>query len=459
MISPEQFITYSLSQSQVGQKIARILAAAINAVDPYILVQSAINRSENKLIIENQHYNLDKYDKIILIGVGKASLLMSDAVNNILGEYIHSGIIITKDAPSQNDHDQLDRSKLIVFEAGHPYPDVRSISATRQVLDLLTSTQSGDLIIFLISGGGSALLTLPADGITLADLQDTTKLLLASGASINEINCVRKHLDLVKGGQLARSASPATMISLILSDVISDPLDIIASGPTVPDHSTFEDALNVLDAYNLTDRVPQSIITVLQNGAQHHIAETPKLGDPIFNKTHNFIIGNIKTATQAAFDQAQDEGFSPLLLTDYLQGEAVQVGKLIGAIARQSALHNTPVNRPACIILGGESTVTLRGNGMGGRNQEVALGVVEMISGLGKTIVVTLATDGVDGPTDAAGAVVTGETLTRACALNMSVKTNLQNNNSYYYFKSLGDLIIIGPTLTNVNDLCMIVTY
>ena len=353
----------------------------------------------------------------------------------------------------------IDGEKIEIVEAGHPIPDNRGIQATNRVIELLKRTQKDDLVICLISGGGSALMVSPVEGISLAELQDLTAELLASGATINEINTLRKHLDQVKGGQIARYATPARLVSLILSDVVGDPLDVIASGPTVPDSTTFDDAIEILNKYQIEHKISRSIIKHLNSGRAGEIPETPKENDGIFKNVTNFMIGSNLVAGNGTLEQARKEGFHSMVLTNYLQGEAKEVAITLAAILRQMASNNPPIPRPACIILGGETTVTLHGNGQGGRNQEIALASVYDLSGIEDIALITLATDGGDGPTDAAGAVVTGETFLRAQKLGMDPQKYLRNNDSYNFFKTLNDLVITGPTQTNVNDLVFLFSF
>ncbi|MBU0512973.1 MAG: DUF4147 domain-containing protein [Chloroflexi bacterium] len=379
---------------------------------------------------------------------------------------------------------------ISIFPASHPVPDERSVAGAQKIIDLLSTTTANDLVICLISGGGSALLTSPVAGISLTDLQSLTSALLACGATINEINTLRKHLSRVKGGQLARWIAPARSATLILSDVVGDPLDVVASGPTVPDSSTYADALAVVDKYNLGAQIPPAIMTHLQSGANGNIPETPKPGDPVFKRAENSIIGNNLQAAQAAIEQAKAEGFNTLLLTTSLQGEARAAGRMLAAVARQIAATGDPIPRPACIVAGGETTVTLslphpqplsqgergvflplplgapfgddkgRGEGgLGGRNQELALAAVSELAGLPDVMLIALATDGDDGPTDAAGAVVTGETLARARELGLDPAEFLARNDSYHFFEPLGDLLKPGPTQTNVCDLTFIFAF
>ncbi|HWQ15006.1 MAG TPA: DUF4147 domain-containing protein, partial [Roseiflexaceae bacterium] len=347
----------------------------------------------------------------------------------------------------------LQRSTFNVIEAGHPVPDERSVAAGRAVAALLAGATERDLVLVLISGGGSALLTLPVPGVALDDMQALTRALLASGASINEINALRKHLDRVKGGGLARMAHPATLAALALSDVVGSPLDVIASGPTVADTSTFADAWGVLERYGLADSAPGPILDHLRRGLAGAAPETPKPGDPALEGVQNVVVGSNAQAAAAALEAARAEGFHPLLLTTYLQGEAREIGRALAAVAREIAASGNPLPRPACLVAGGETTVTLRGAGRGGRNQELALAAAADLAGLEGVALVALATDGDDGPTDAAGAVATGETLARAQALGLDLANHLARNDAYPFFAALDDLLRPGPTHTNVNDL------
>jgi hydroxypyruvate reductase len=395
---------------------------------------------------------LSKHQHIFVVGAGKAGTPMARVAARILGDKLIAGLVIVKEGYVGKTH-PLDSTAVEIIEAGHPIPDERGLLATKELIGMVENAHPDDLIISLVSGGGSALLTYPVEGISLTELQELTDVLLVGGATIQEINTLRKHLEVLKGGGLAQIVAPASMITLILSDVVGSPLDIIASGPTVPDPSTYDDALAVLERRQLLDRVPKSILDHLRRGQDGIIKETPKPGDPVFQNVQNVIIGNNLIAAKAARIQAEVEGFNALLLTTYLEGEAYQVGGTLAAIARQISANGEPIPPPACVIAGGETTVTIRGDGLGGRNQEVALGAVDGIRGISNATLVTLATDGGDGPTDAAGAVVTGETRKRAGDLDLLPHDYLTRNDSYHFFEALGDLLITGPTLTNVNDL------
>lgn len=442
-----------------AQAVNRILAAALQAVEPAHAVQRHLARRGEVLLAGAQTYNLRHLRHIWLLGAGKAAVPMAWAVAEMLGEDLSGGQVITKYGHGGPLAESLRARGVMTHEAGHPLPDAQGVAATRALVDSLAPCTEQDLVILVLSGGGSALLTAPAEGISLEDLQRLTTLLLACGASIHEINTLRKHLDRVKGGGLARLAAPAHLLVLILSDVVGDPLDVIASGPAVPDPTTYADALAIPERYDLTAQVPPAILEHLQRGAAAAIPETPKPGDPLFERVHTLIVGNNYQAAQAALTQARSEGFHSLLLTTYLQGEASQAGRFLAALARQVIATGEPLPCPACLILGGETTVTLRGDGRGGRNQEMALGAVAELADLEEVLLLTLATDGGDGPTDAAGAVVSGATLARAQALGLDPHAHLARNDSYAFFRALDDLLITGPTRTNVNDLAFLFAF
>lgn len=451
-------MSFSLEGAPWGESVARILSASLHAVDPAAAARRYVVRRDDSLVIAGQVYNLPVQRKVWVVGAGKAGASMAGEITKILGERLSGGIVIVKDA-HQELLGSINPKVLQIFEASHPLPDERGVRATQAIMALLRACQPEDLVICLISGGASALLTAPVPGVSLEDMQALTRLLLACGANINQINGLRKHLDQVKGGQLVRLAYPASMASLILSDVVGNPLDVIGSGPTVPDKTTFEDAYRVLEGYQLLDRAPRSVVDYLLRGRSGEVSETPKPGDPVFGHVQNVIIGSNLQAAEAALQQARSEGFNSLVLTTYLQGEARQAGRLLAAIARQIIATGQPVPRPACIVAGGETTVTLQGDGLGGRNQELALGAAADLDGLLDVALVTLATDGGDGPTDAAGAVVTGETLLRARKLGLHPDEYLRRNDAYHFFQALGDLIVTGPTGTNVNDLAFLFAF
>lgn len=459
-MDPSLLLTTSLRENPSGPAIARVMSAGLDAVDPEAAVRRFLKRDGARLEIgaassggSSRIYDLDSYQGIWIVGAGKAGYPMALAAADILAGRVSGGLVITKDGHTPT---QSLPGEVFFRETGHPLPDKRGVRAAEEMARLLLDRSAADLVICLISGGGSALMPLPAAGISLSDLQTTTSALLACGASIDQINTVRKHLDRLKGGGLARLVFPASLVTLVLSDVVGDPLDVIASGPAVPDPSTFANALEILDHFGLLPSLPASVRVRLEQGAAGQIPETPKPGDLVFEKVQTLIVSSNIQAAQAALRQAKQEGFHTLLLTTRLQGEARQAGRFLAGLARQVCDSGDPIPRPACIIAGGETTVTLTGSGRGGRNQELALGAVADLSGLEGVFLVALATDGGDGPTDAAGAVATGLSLARAACLGLQPRFHLANNDSYPFFDALGDLLKPGPTRTNVNDLYML---
>jgi hydroxypyruvate reductase len=463
-MEPSRLLTPSLRSNPWGESVARILAAALREAEPgaavtkYLKIQPVDNAlgKHSILSIGNREYPLDEIRQIYIVGAGKAGAPMTEAAVKILGDRVNRGVAIVKEGYAGG---VPKIGNISIREAGHPVPDERGLRAAREVFELLQDSQSEDLVLCLISGGGSALLVSPVESVSLNDLQLMTEILLGSGASINEINTLRKHLEKLKGGQLARLASPAQVATLILSDVVGDPLEVIASGPTLPDPTTYRDSLAILDRYGIMERVPGEISSHLIRGQSGEFPETPKADDPVFDSVHNFVIGSNLQAAEAALKQAEFEGFNTLLLSTYLQGEAREAGRALGAIARQIAADGRPLPRPACLVVGGETTVTIKGKGKGGRNQELALGAVHDLAGLTQVVLLTLATDGGDGPTDAAGAVATGETLERARQAGLDPVDFLAHNDAYNFFEPLGDLLKPGPTKTNVNDLAFIFAF
>lgn len=431
---------------------AALMRAALDAVDPRLAIRSMLRLADDALHVQGRTYDLAHFRRIVVVGAGKAVPAMAEAVEEILGERISEGLIITKRGHAAG----YKGRRIQIVEASHPTPDEAGLRGAQRVADMLEPLGACDLVIALFSGGGSALLTLPAHGIRLGDLQELTQALLKSGATINEINCVRKHLSLVKGGQLARLAHPATVLSLILSDVVGSPLDVVASGPTVPDPTTFEEAWNILERYNLIRGLNPNIRGRLQAGMAGAIPETPKAGDVAFRTVHNVVIGSNEIAAAAAVAEARNRGYNTFLLTTYLEGEARHVARVLAAIAKECIHSGNPVPLPACIVAGGETTVTVAGAGLGGRNQELALAAAIALEGWRDVAVATLATDGGDGPTDAAGGFVTGDTVARARAAGLVARDYLDNNDSYHFFQALGDGVMTGPTGTNVNDLAFI---
>ena len=431
----------------------QVLAAALRAVDPAEAVRRKLRLEGQTLFVGDEAYDLNRYREIYVVGGGKASVAMAQAVEEVLGDRITDGMVNTKygyTAPLK---------RIAINEAGHPVPDDNGLGGGRRMLELAERAGENALVICLISGGGSALLVSPVEGITLADKQQLTQALLRCGATINEINSLRKHLSYMKGGNLARIAYPARIAALILSDVVGNPLDVIASGPTVPDTSTFAEAYDVLLRYDIIDQVPAEVLAHLRRGLAGEIADTPKPGDPVFASVQNLLVASNEIAAEAAVDQARKLGFNTLFLTNFIEGEAREVAKVMAALAREVDRSGRPVARPACIVSGGETTVTIRGKGKGGRNQELSLAAALKIAGIPAVAVISLATDGSDGPTDASGAVVDGETVERAKVAGLDPWTYLAANDSYNFLERLDDLLITGPTNTNVNDLIFVFAF
>ncbi len=407
-----------------------ILKAALAAADPTAAVAEALQKRRD----------LDRYERIFVAGAGKAGGTMARAAEKVLGKRIFAGCVAVKDG------DTAKCRRIELRPCGHPVPDERGVEAARRIAELCAQAGARDLVIFLASGGASALTPYPAPPITLAEKQATTRLMLASGATIHELNALRKHISLFKGGQLARIAAPAHVVSLILSDVVGDDLGVIGSGPTAPDDSTFAAALDVLDRYGLRAKVPASVRERLEAGE----GETPKPGDALFENVENIIVGNNQKSLEAAARAAKKLGYRTLILASTIEGETRDVARMHAAIARQIRISAQPLRPPACVISGGETTVTIRGSGKGGRNQEFALAAAIDIAGLENTLIMSAGTDGTDGPTDAAGAVADGETVGRS---ERSAREALADNDSYPFFAELGDLVMTGSTGTNVMDL------
>jgi hydroxypyruvate reductase len=450
MISAESFMTFSLRNIPAGKSVCDILAAAIAAVDPVEGIRRAVHRKGDDLWVAGRPYHLPSFRRVAVLAVGKASLAMVTPLTEILGEDLDAALVITKHLPASS----TPSSPLTVLRGNHPVPGEESLLAGQAVLSFVSALEADDLLMCFLSGGGSALMTLPVDGVTLPDLQALTSALLSGGARVDEINLLRRHLDRLKGGGLLRLSHGATVISLILSDVVGNPLEVIASGPTAPDPSTRAEALSLLGKYPL----PSALASVVQETLAS-ADETLKPGDSLLEKVQNVLIGSNLTAAQAALKAAQQVGFHPYLWRLDLQGEARQAAFELATFLRQTCQTGDPVPRPACIVVGGETTVTVKGNGRGGRNTELALAAVPELADFPGVMLVTLATDGEDGPTDAAGAVVTGDTFCRARALGLDVADFLERNDSYSFFDALGDLLRPGPTGTNVNDLAFLFAW
>jgi glycerate-2-kinase len=428
-----------------------ILETAVNAVDPGEAIRRSLRIRGTHLAINGAEWDLDRFDGIHVVGGGKASGAMAEVVEEIFSDRISSGTVnVLKGTESR-----YNLARISLNGASHPVPDLVGVAGVEKMIDALDGVGASDLVVVLISGGGSSLLTYPAKRVALKDIQDVTQKLLMSGATIGELNAVRKHLSAIKGGQLAQRSRGATVISLILSDVVGDPLDTIASGPTAPDETTFGDAKDVLERFNLWEGTPRIIKERLDDGAKGKIPETPKPGDPIFQKVNNFVIGSNLVAARAAEERAGTLDYNARLMSTEVEGEARELGKSFAETVASVTRHGSPIRAPAVLVAGGETTVSVRGRGVGGRNMEVALAASEGIEGTA-SVVAALATDGIDGPTLAAGAIVDGSTLLRAKAQGLEPSKFLSENDSYTFFQRLGDALITGPTGTNVNDLTII---
>lgn len=419
-----------MSVRTLRRDAARIFRSALAAADPAGAVERHLARRD-----------YTRYRNVYVTGAGKAGAAMARAAERVLGARISGGLINVKDGHTA----ELRRIEL--NECGHPVPDERGVAGARRIAEIAARAGRGDLVLCLISGGASALMPLPAPGITLEEKQAATRLLLSCGATIHEINAVRKHISAIKGGQLARLAEPAQVEALLLSDVIGDNLDVIGSGPTAPDASTFAGALAILDKFAIRERVPASVRERLERGAAGEVPETPK-----HSAAKNTVIGSNRLAVDAAAARARELGYRTLILSSEIEGETREIARMHAAIAREIARRGRPLKPPACVITGGETTVTLKGGGLGGRNQEFVLAAAIEIAGVPDTVIFSAGTDGTDGPTDAAGAIADGATLSR----KPDAARYLEANDSYHYFAPLGDLVVTGPTHTNVMDVRLI---
>lgn len=425
--------------------VLQALNEGLKLADPEVAVSKALSVEGDNVICGRLRF---KPKRVFVIGAGKAAYRMARAALRILGERVSKGVI---SIPRGVEYRELGNLKVIV--SGHPKPDSNSIKAGSEIIKLCESAREEDLIIALISGGGSALLELPIPPITLEDLKKTTEVLLRCGADIKEVNTVRKHLSQVKGGRLVEKAYPAQTIALILSDVVGDPIEFIASGPTAPDTTTYQDAKRVLEKYNVWNRVPASIREVIVKGLRGDLKETPKPGDSIFEKVENKIVASNRLSLEAMREKLRSLGFKTLILSSRVEGEAKSVGLVLGGILLESWLYGDPLEPPMAIVGGGETTVTVKGKGRGGRNQELTMVVSRVIRGAHGIAFSAIDSDGIDGVTDVAGAIVDAHSYSKSLELGLDFEKILEDNNSYEYFKTLKDHVITGVTGTNVNDL------
>lgn len=439
---PENTLLRKMRQDAVD-----IFNKGLAAVDPTPCIHSCC-RLENNLLKVNLHtYDLDKYKQIQVIGAGKAGASMALAMEEILKDRITSGMVIVKYGHVET------LKKIEIVQAGHPLPDANGVAGAEKLLRLAQKADRDTLVICLISGGGSALMSLPAHGLTLSDKQETTRILLGCSATIHEINTIRKHLSRIKGGLLAKAVSPSPMICLVLSDVVGDDLDIIASGPSVPDTGTYRHCLKIIEAHGITADLPKPVLHHLKKGLQGLIPETPDQKDPAFERVFHTIIARNMDALLSARKRARELGYHTQILSSMVEGETIDVAAVHTAVAREVLATGHPIKPPACILSGGETIVTIKGSGKGGRNQEFALASALRIKDLEHIVILSCGTDGTDGPTDAAGALVDHTTVPRALALGLTPEHFLKENNTYRFFDKISDLIKTGPTNTNVMDL------
>ncbi len=437
--------------SKIRDDLKAIYTAAIAAVNPMTAVEAHVKRRNDTLQLLSRgrifkEYHLSNYNRVIVVGAGKATAPMARAVEDLLGDRIDAGLICVK-------YGYTDTLKKIgIIEAAHPVPDASGVAGAEKIVELLNNAAEDDLVISLISGGGSALLPLPADTITLEEKRETTSLLLKCGAGIHEVNTVRKHLSRVKGGNMAKAAGRATVINLMISDVVGDNMDVIASGPFVPDRSTFRDAMDILEKYGLATSVPASVSDRIRSGSRGEIEENPGMDNPIFNRVMNLIVASNIIALQAAKAEAVARGYNGIILSSMIEGDTREAAFWHARVAREVAASSNPVPAPACIVSGGETTVVVTGDGLGGRNMEFAMHAALFIEGLENVTIASIGTDGSDGPTDAAGAVVDGFTLGKSLEQGLDIHGYIKSNDSYHFHDKMGNLIITGPTNTNTMD-------
>ncbi len=441
-----------IAEPSQRQQLAAIFKAAVAAVDAYHAVLKAVRIEHRQLLVADAHYRLDAYDRIIVVGAGKATARMALAIESLLDRHIAAGLIVVKHGHT------APLSSIEQVEAAHPVPDEAGVAGTQRILQMARDADEKSLVICLLSGGASALLASPADGISLLDKQDTTRLLLDAGASISELNSVRKHISSVKGGRLAQTAHPAHMLTLIISDVIDDPLDVIASGPTAPDHSTFGEAWAVVAQYGLREKLPSRVVEYLRRGCEARVPETVREDDPCLSGTRNVVIAGIQQALAAAVETASRSGYAARVVSARLQGEAREAARLLAQAAREELAAMQPGER-RCLLCGGETTVAVHGSGKGGRNQEFALAFALEIEGAQGVSLLSAGTDGSDGLTDAAGAMVDGTTAKQSRQAGIDPWSHLQQNDSCTFFARLDAALGMrshfktGPTGTNVMDI------
>jgi glycerate 2-kinase len=418
-------------------------------VDPRCLIERRVKLESDALVVMNHRFDLRFVKRILVIAFGKAAAKMTSAIDSLLGERIERGIVLS------NNLSETLPNKYMTFECNHPLPGEANLEAGQEVLGLAGEAGEKDLVLCLISGGGSSILTVPARGIGLDELREATRLLLQAGSPIEKLNSVRKHLSVVKGGLLAKAIAPAIAVGLILSDVPGDDPTVVASGPISPDPSTFADALRAVEDLGVAEKLPHSVSDYLRRGANGRVPETPKPGDPVFNRVSNFVIGSNRDMLSAMEDYLRKRGFWTMQEREYFRGEARLLGTALSERVKELSSHLSSASRPYALMAGGESTVSVAGDGLGGRNSELALAAAIGLDGCGDCLILAAGTDGIDGPTDAAGALASGDSIERARKISLDAEQALENNDSYRFFAPLGDLIITGQTGTNLMDVTL----
>lgn len=441
--------------TSLKEHLEAIRTAALAAVDSERAVRAHLTFDGARLVVDDRAFELSYSARIWVVGAGKAGGGMARGAATVLGDRLAGGVVAVPEGPAE----RLTSLEFVV--GGHPLPDEGSLEAGRKAAALLDRVGEDDVVLALISGGGSALMEHLVPGMTLADLRRLTEALLRSGATINELNAVRREVSQLKGGGLVRLAEPARVIGLILSDVVGDPLEVIASGPTLPREPAPSECLHVLEKHALEGMVPAALLARLRDGRTHtsSAATSRRPAGPASPRVHNVLVGSNARAAAAAAARAEELGFSAIVLTTFLEGEAREVGRVVAGLAKGVRRFAQPLLAPACVVLGGETTVTVRGSGRGGRNQELALSAAMALDGWEEIAVMSFGTDGIDGPTDAAGAIATGDTLARARALGLSADAALAANDAYPFFEALGDLVVTGRTGTNVGDVVVVLVY
>ena len=449
MFIPSSKIIIDTTQLRFKRILKALIQSSLEAADSGNAMEQLISREDNLLLAHTVRYDLSKYQRVVCVGAGKASGHMAGTLEKILGDHLEGGLIIVKDgygAPTK---------KICLVEASHPLPDARGVHATKQILNIVKTLTKQDLLIVLLSGGASSLLCAPVSGLTLTDKRRTTSMLLRCGATIHELNTVRKHLSTVKGGQLGQATS-AKILTLIMSDVLGDDVATISSGPTVPDPRTFEEAKMVLTHYHIWSHAPEKVRNHLDQGIRGHLPETLKSRTRDSLRSRSIILANNQTSLDGMAKEAKRLGLRPYILEAPLQGEAKDLRTILGSMAKDIRDFGNPVSPPACLIVGGEPTVTVTGKRKGGRAQECVLAASQELAGLHNVVVAGFGTDGTDGPTDVAGAMVDGKTVQRAKKKHISIENILDRHASYTFFNQVGGHIITGPTKTNVNDIYLI---